>query len=227
MIVAALFMLINIGGVTIFAIDLGQGDTDGANKVFRNGFVLLAAAAVILSVVGVFGADELCTLLGANETFHQLSVDYLFWYSIFIIPSGLSMGLQNYCRNDGAPILVGIAVIVSMVLNIFGDWLLIFPFSMGTKGAAIATGISQTVGLLIMLTHFIRKNGILRFGEVKLDGKVFCEIVVHGLPEGIGQLATPVMTLCMNLVLVDKVGDIGINAFSVISYSERNGIVFK
>lgn len=35
------------------------------------------------------------------------------------------------------------------------------------------------------------------------------------------------MTLCMNLVLVDKVGDIGINAFSVISYSERNGGVCK
>lgn len=44
------------------------------------------------------------------------------------------------------------------------------------------------------------------------------EIVVHGLPEGIGQLATPMMTLCMNLVLVNKIGDIGVNAFSVISY---------
>lgn len=137
MIVAALFMLINIGGVTIFAVALGRGDTDAANRVFRNGIILLAVAAVILSAIGVFGADRLCTLLGANETFHQLSVDYLFWYSIFIIPSGLFMGLQNYCRNDGAPGLVGMAVIISTAFNIFGDWLLIFPFSMGTKGAPL------------------------------------------------------------------------------------------
>ncbi len=218
MIVAALFMLINIGGVTIFAVCLGRGDVENANKVFRHGMILLGCAAAILSAIGLFFANPVCTLLGANETFHQLSVDYLFWYSLFIIPSGFSMGLQNYCRNDGAPGLVGIAVIISTILNIFGDWLLIFPFSMGTKGAAIATGVSQVAALLIMLIHFIRKNGILRFGKIKIEGSVFKNILIHGLPEGIGQLATPIMTLCMNLVLVDMIGDIGVNAFSVISY---------
>lgn len=218
MIVAALFMLINIGGVTIFAISLGRGDTENANKVFRHGLILLGIVAAILSLIGVFFTNPVCTLLGANETFHQLSVDYLFWYSLFVIPSGFSMGLQNYCRNDGAPGLVGIAVIISTAFNILGDWLLIFPFSMGTKGAAIATGVSQVIALLIMLTHFIRKDGILRFGKTKLESVVFKDIGIHGLPEGIGQLATPVMTLCMNLVLVNMIGDIGVNAFSVISY---------
>lgn len=95
MIVAALFMLINIGGVTIYAIRIGRKDEDGANRIFRHGMILLGIVAVILSVVGVFFADPICTLLGAGETFHQFSVDYLFWYSLFVIPSGLSMGLQN------------------------------------------------------------------------------------------------------------------------------------
>lgn len=218
MIVAALFMMINIGGATIFAIRIGRKDDEGANKIFRHGMILLGIVALILSAIGVFFADPICTLLGAGETFHQFSVDYLFWYSLFIIPSGLSMGLQNYCRNDGAPGLVGIAVIISTVFNIAGDWLLIFPFSMGTKGAAIATGVSQVIALLVMLTHFIKRNGILRFGKTELDMTIFKDIVVHGLPEGLGQLATPIMTLCMNLSLVELIGDIGVNAFSVISY---------
>lgn len=218
MIVAALFMLINIGGVTIFAVCLGRGDVENANKVFRHGIILLACVSIVLCLSGVLFADQICTLLGANETFHQLSVDYLFWYSLFIIPSGFSMGLQNYCRNDGSPGLVGIAVMISTVFNIFGDWLLIFPFSMGTKGAAIATGLSQVIAFLIMLTHLIRRKGILRFGKIKIEIRVFKDIIVHGLPEGIGQLATPITTLCMNLVLVKMIGDIGVNAFSVISY---------
>lgn len=218
MIVGALFMLINIGGATIFAIRIGRGDADGANKVFRQGMVILVFVAAALSAIGVFGTDLLCTAFGANETFHELSADYLFWYAVFVIPSGLSMGLQSYCRNDGAPGLVSITVIVSTVLNIFLDWLLIFPLSMGTKGAAIATGVSQSAGLFIMLTHFIRRQGILRFGRIKFDRKLLGEIILRGLPEGIGQLATPIMTLCMNLVLVSKIGDIGVNAFSVISY---------
>lgn len=218
MIVMALFMLINIGGATIFAVRIGRGDTEGANEAFRHGVILLSGIAVVLTVIGVFFADIVCTLLGANETFHQLSVDYLFWYSIFIIPSGFSIGLQAYCRNDYAPGLVGIAVIVSTAFNIFGDWLLIFPFSMGTKGAAIATGISQVIAFLIMLTHLVRRKGILRLGKVKFKSAIVKNIVIHGLPEAIGQLATPVSMLCTNLVLINKIGDIGVNAFSIICY---------
>jgi len=109
-------------------------------------------------------------------------------------------------------------VIVTTVCNIFGDWFLIYPMAMGTKGAAIATGISQTIGLLIILVRFARKRGNLRFGKTKLNAGLFRDIIVHGLPEGISQLATPVMTLCMNFVLIQRIGDLGVNAFSVISY---------
>ena len=218
MIVAAIFMLINLGGATIFAVRIGQGDVDGANKVFRQGMVLLIAASVVLSAVGLFCTDAVCSLLGAEGTYHQMSTDYLFWYSVFIIPSGLSMGLQNYCRNDGAPGLVAAAVILSTACNIFGDWLLIFPIPLGTKGAALATGLSQTVAFLVMATHLIRRQGVLRLGRVRLEGRTVRNIVVHGMPEGIGQLATPIMTLWMNRMLVDMIGDLGVNAFSVISY---------
>ena len=133
MTLSALTMLLNVGGVTILAICIGKGDPDGANKVFRHGLFLLVCVAVILSFIGVFFTDTVCSLLGAGETHHQLATDYLFWYSVFIIPSSLSYGLQNYCRNDGAPGLVGIATLGSMVCNIFGDWLLIFHSKWASK----------------------------------------------------------------------------------------------
>lgn len=102
--------------------------------------------------------------------------------------------------------------------NILGDWFLIFPMSWGVKGAAIATDISQTLGMFAMLIHFIHKKGNLRFGKVKLETGIIKEILIRGLPEGISQLSTPVMSFCMNIVLINKVGDLGVNAFSVITY---------
>lgn len=214
----SLMALLNIGGATIMAIHIGKGDADGANKVFRHGMFVLTCLSVLITVLGIFFTETICRLSGAGETHLQMAVDYLFIYSLFFIPSGLSLGLQSYCRNDGAPGLVGITVFITTVCNIFGDWLLIYPFDMGVKGAAIATGVSQSLGLFIMLIHFIRKQGVLRFGKVKLQCGLFKEIAIHGFPEGISQLATPVMILCMNLVLVDKVGDIGVNAFSIICF---------
>ena len=97
---------------------------------------------------------------------------------------------------------------------------------MGTKGAAIATGVSQTIGLLILLTRFARRQGNLCFGRTKLNAHIFQDIIVHGLPEGISQLSNPVMTLCMNFVLIQRIGDLGVNAFSVIAYIASFCLIF-
>lgn len=69
------------------------------------------------------------------------------------------MLLQFFVRNDGSPILVMAATGVSSGLNIFLDWLFVFPLRQGVAGAAIATGISQTVSFLILASHFFRKQG--------------------------------------------------------------------
>lgn len=50
------------------------------------------------------------------------------------------------------------------------------------------------------------------------QGKLYSKIVLRGLPEAIAQFSTPVTTFCMNQTLMAKYGNIGINAFSVISY---------
>jgi putative MATE family efflux protein len=218
MLSAAVFQLVSIGGATICAVDIGRGEKEKAQHIFRSSVVFLFIVAAILCFAGVVFTEPICRAFGADDTYISMSSDYLFWYAAFIIPSGLSLCIQAFCRNDDDPSLVGAAVLISTGMNIFGDWLFVLPLGMGTKGAALATGISETAGLLITLLHFVRKKGILRFGKVKLDPKTFKDIAAHGLPEGVSQLATPVMTLCMNLVLVHRIGDIGVNTFSIISY---------
>ncbi len=218
MLTAAVFQIVNIGGAAIFAVCVGKGEKEKAHHVFRVSMIFLLIAAAVLCFAGVAFTRPICRAFGASDTYIDMSSDYLFWYAAFIVPSGLSMCLQAFCRNDDDPALGGASVVISTALNIFGDWYFVFPLGMGTKGAALATGISQTAGLLVVLTHFIRRKGIIRFGRTRLDAQTIKDIALHGLPEGIGQLATPIMTLCMNRVLVSMIGDIGVNTFSIISY---------
>lgn len=218
MIVCAVFMLTTIGGVTVVAIRLGRGDENGANEAFMHALSATLAVAVIMCIAGTVLADGLCLLLGANDTFFDYVHDYLFWYSVFIIPSGLSTAMQGFCRNDGSPILVSVAVIVGTVCNIFGDWLFIFPLKMGLKGAAIATGTSQTITLLVVMAHFVAKHGKLRIRSFSPDAALYKKIAIRGLPECISQLAAPAAIITTNYVLLAKIGDIGVNAFSIIGY---------
>lgn len=218
MIVSAVFMLTSIGGVTISAVRFGRGDIKGANQAFMNAAFFNTVFAVLLSAAGIFFKAPICTLFGATDTFHEMSMEYLFWYSIFIIPSSFSSLLQNYCRNDGSPLLVSIAMLISTACNIFLDWLLIFPVGWGLKGAAIATGVSQTIALLIVLSHFIQKKGDLRFERVKLQVQLFKKIIIRGMPECIAQFSTPITTILMNRVLAERLGDTAVNSYSIICY---------
>jgi Na+-driven multidrug efflux pump len=73
---------------------------------------------------------------------------------------------------------------------------------MGLKGAAIATGVSQTVTMLILLFHFILKCGHLHIRRFQIQPALFQKIAMRGLPECITQFATPITTLWMNKVLI-------------------------
>ena len=172
----------------------------------------------MLTVVGVCFTRQLGYLLGATEAYIDYVTDYTFWYSVFIIPAGLSILLQFFGRNDGASMLVMVSTAVCSALNIFLDWLFVFPMQMALKGAAIATGISQTVGFLMLLSHFVLKKGDLRIRRFRPDAKLFRKILMRGAPESIAQFASPVSILCLNYVMLRMIGEIAVNAFSVIGY---------
>ena len=218
MTVNALYMLITVGGVTIYAVRTGRNDHDGANQAFMHALTLMLGLGVLLTVIGTTLSKPLGYLFGANETYIGYVSDYLVWYSAFILPAAISMLLQFFVRNDGSPMLVMIATVVSSCLNIFLDWLFVFPLRMGVAGAAMATGISQTVCLILILFHFFLKKGDLRVRKCRLSAKLFGKIFLRGTPETIAQFAVPIATFCMNRVLIAYLGESAINAFSIISY---------
>ena len=214
----AFTLLTTIGGLTICAIRFGRGDKEGANQVFMHSFFMTLIVSIVFFVLAVFFTEPLCRLMGANDTFLQMAKDYLFWYGIFMIPCGLLITFNGFCRNDGRPALVSAGVIVTTALNVIGDWLLIFPLQMGLKGAAIATGVSQTIGLLIVLSHFVLKKGALTFHKERWDWNLSGKILLRGLPECISQFCVPLTTILTNHVLVAMLGDSAVNAYSIICY---------
>lgn len=218
MVIGAAFMLTTIGGVTIAAIRLGRGDIPGANQAFIHSLGGTFVISAVFSVIGVVFTRPLALLLGADGNYMDMVCDYLLWYSVFTIPAALSTTLQGFGRNDGAPVFVMTSTIVSTALNIFLDWLFVFPLQRGIAGAAIATGISQVAGLVIISIHFIKKRGVLRFAPVEFDLRLVGKLLRRGLPEMLSQLTTPVTILCMNLILLKYIGDDGVNAYSIIGY---------
>lgn len=154
--------------------------------------VLMIGLGVILTILGTLFTTPVGRLLGANDVYVGYVMDYLFWYSAFIIPSSLAILFQFFCRNDGSPNLVMAAMLASSALNVFLDWLFVFPMQKGVAGAAVATGISQTFSFLILATHFISRKGNLSICRFKWEKVLLGKIFVRDMPETLAQFAMPI-----------------------------------
>lgn len=218
LLVQALNSMASIGGVTVTAIRFGRGDKVGAQNAFMHSVTVNLIIGCVVMLVGCCFTTPICRLLGAADNYLSLAEDYIFWWAMFAVANSVSLNLQSFCRNDGEPSLVAITNIVITALNIFLDWLFVFPMGKGVAGAAIATGISQAVGLCVISTHFLLKKGELRIKRYKPQARLYRKVVIRGLPEAIAQFSSPVTTFCMNRTLMLTYGELGINAFSIISY---------
>ena len=65
-----------------------------------------------------------------------------------------------------------IATIVANLVNVVFDYIFIFEFNLGMRGAVMATVMSPIVNILILLTHFKTKNNSLKLCKIKFDFKL-------------------------------------------------------
>ena len=225
--VAAMFPM---GGGTVVAIRMGREDKEGANHAFMTAFLLTLLASLLLTLIGMAFSRQIVDLSGGrtlSHTMRDMAADYLFYYCAFSVPMLMSTCLSVFVRNDGSPTLSFVGMCVGAGANIFLDWLFIFPMKMGVIGAAIASGLGQVFSVAVLLSHFVRKRGSLRFQRFPVSGALVGKICKRGVPEAASQLTTPVTALCYNLMLAKLVGDIGVSTFSVLNfiYSLVNAIL--
>lgn len=219
MVVNAIAILFSIGGVAVAAVRLGRGDAPGANQVFMHSVSAVVVVFGLMTLGGTVCSDQVAMLLGANQNYMAMVSDYVFWYSVFAIPSAMYTCLANYCRNDGNPGLCSRTAFICVATNIFLDWLLVFPLNKGIGGAAFATGASSLVAVFVLLTHYLMKKGQLRIRKFRFRMNVMKKIIIRGTPEMVSQFAAPITTFSMNRMLLSYLGVAAVNAYSVIGYA--------
>lgn len=211
-----------IGGGALVSKNVGAKNIEKAVDVFRQVFKFLLIISVGISIVCVVFTNQIVTLLGATETLQSLAVDYLRFYALFCIPNLIGIVLNSFVRNDGRPKLAMISTISGAITNIILDYIFIFQFGLGIKGAAIATGLGQIVTVCILLPHFLKVKGYLTFGNVKLNMKLIKEFSLIGFPSFFAQASYSIIVLMHNIALVKYVGEVGISAYSIINYLTTN-----
>ena len=219
MILGTLGFMMGTGGSALVSKTIGEGDKKKANRYFSMLIYLLAIVGFILTVVGIALVEPMAKLLRADENMLQDCVTYGRTLLIFLVPFCLQNAFQSFLIVAEKPTFGLIISIVSGISNMILDFLLIYVFRMGVFGAALATGISQVIGVIIPIIYFAtKKNHILQFTKTKFELKPILRTCANGSSEMLTNLSMSLVNMLFNAQLMKYAGSDGVVAFGIIMY---------
>lgn len=210
-------LLFGMGGATALSISIGKGNIKESKEIFTQTITISIITGIVVSVLGVFFKEKIGYLLGADNKTITLVKDYLSGVLFLSFSYILSHTISSFVRNDHNPKLAMISTIISGILNIILDYMFIFNFRMGMKGAALATSISSLVNVFILSTHFMKINCNLKFVNFKFTINRLGRILANGAPSFIVEISSGIVILIFNLSLLKMVGEIGVSSYSIIA----------
>lgn len=221
--IMAYSLVISVGAQSVIGINLGKGENEKAQNIFRTAMFFLIIMSVVVAIVGIFFSENIALILGANDVLLDGSSAYIKTLSLFVVFVAVMFLFEMVVRTIGKPNVSLVSMIVAVLLNVVLDYLLIKKFNMGIEGAAIATGLSYTVAFIINITPFLNKKTIINIYKGKFDNKELFPMVYNGSSEGVSSISTALSMFLFNTALMKIAGEGGIAAFSIINYIAQVG----
>ena len=218
-------LMFGIGASVVGGIRLAEGNVKGARIIMTQAYIAGAVIFGLVILMSLLFTRPVLYALGCSEPLEQLATDYLLWLLPGLVFFYLQCAGMMLIRLDGSPKYAMSVQVVAAVLNIFLDWLMVFPLGMGIKGASIATSISCIVAGLMVLAYFIFFSDKLKFYRLKWSVKSLRLSLRNvgymakiGLATFIAELAIGVTIVAGNFTFMDYLGEAGVAAYSVGCY---------
>ncbi|MDE6693888.1 MAG: polysaccharide biosynthesis C-terminal domain-containing protein, partial [Muribaculaceae bacterium] len=211
-------LMFGIGASVIAGMALAEGNRQRTDRVVSQSFAVVTVIMLLLIAVVLLCPQRVARMMGSSEHLMPHAVDYLTWIvpaTLFVAWSSIGMMV---IRLDGSPKYAMMINVVSSVLNIIGDYILIFPFGMGVKGAAIATSASVAVGGVMALVYF-RWSYVIKL-RTDMSGlwNNMKRVLSIGSSAFVTEVAMSVMMFTGNYIFMKYYADAGVAAFSIACY---------
>ena len=212
-------LLFAVGTSTIIAIYLGEGKGENANSLFTQNAVLLLVLGVSLSVLVMVFLEPFALLLGAEEMTLPYVKDYLLGLAPFAFCFMVSYNMEILVKTDGHPRVALLTVITGCLANCVLDYVAIFILDWGIFGAAVATGLSQLLTVVLYLRHFMSKRSTFHFTRFRFDFSIYRRLLPIGVSDSLTELCNGVMIFLFNHTILRCIGERGLVSYTIIAYA--------
>ena len=196
-----------VGINAVIAFYLGAGDDKKADQAATQGLVLAMIHGVVLTVCGITMMPAFLGMFTSSKTVIELGVHYsviAFSFTLIIV---VGVTFEKIFQAVGNMKTTMISLMCGCIINIVLDPVLIFgygPFpEMGIEGAALATGIGQTLTLAIYLVvYFVRPIRVhISRQYILLSKKMVIKLYSIGIPATLNLALPSLLISALNAIL--------------------------
>lgn len=214
----AISILFAVGTSTVVAILMGEKNQKRANEVFTQNIVLLTIFSIVITIAVMMNLEPIADFLGATDANRQYVLEYLGTITPFSGLLILSYSFETLIKTDGFPKRATIIVILGSATNVVLDYLMVMEWNMGIGGAALGTGISHVLLIVLYMIHFMGKKGVIKFRKFKLDVPLIWRQFKNGLPSGITEMSTGLIIFLFNQAILRYLNEDALVSYTIISY---------
>ncbi len=219
----ALYEITAAGAAPLVARATGARDHRWRRRVVGNALSGATIIGILVLLAAGLGAESIASLLNLAPQARAAAAEYLRWLAIAGFPLTLAPLVDSVFIAMGRTRRVMVMQLLATVLNVVLNPLFIYHLGMGIGGAALATGLSRGVSLLLGLFWLVGEVGLVP-GDLRPDN-VLRWILSLGMPVAWG---TGLYALVYWGLLAWVISPLGpaVNAALGIGYSALEGFTW-
>ncbi|KRM51994.1 polysaccharide biosynthesis family protein [Ligilactobacillus araffinosus DSM 20653] len=206
--------LLGMGGGTLFTIYQIR-DRKRSAKTYTQTVIVGLIIGLVFTLLGILCAPQISHLLGADPTTFKMTFQYVQIVLLFGPGFIFNNLLLGFIRNDHGTKTAMFAMTISSLANIFLDWLFILRLNMGMIGAGLATSFSPIISILIIMTHFQKKENHLKLVNHPFILSDLRQTFSIGLPSFLTEMSTGFGIFIYNWVFLKVSGNNAVAAYGI------------
>lgn len=178
-----------VGLQIMIARRMGEGKISEAGKVFNMGAIILLFISLLLFLFLFTCSEPILKRLVSSDEVYLASIEYLKYLSPAIIFVGLDVLLKSFYTGISRTKIITINAIIMALINIIGDYVLIFGHwgfpAMGIAGAAIASLVAEGVASITILIYTlvaVNNSELKLFHFRKIEFHLFKRLMNLSMP---------------------------------------------
>lgn len=142
---------------------VGAENLEGARRIVRQGIVACLAFSTVMMCIGFSISPMLPHWLGAEEAICSGASEYFRIVAMAFPILEMNMLAAASLRCSGNIKVPSFLNALMCVLDVIFNYVFIFGFQMGTRGAALGTLVAYAVTMVLMMYYLVRRDERLRF----------------------------------------------------------------